>query len=130
MSYRFPNVGRQREAQARATQLAALPGKALARRATLIVRCRGGALLCRVFPVGKEMLFVPVGKVRRNRLVRDGRGNGRAEPTWRPPDPYWLDPDIADEIRVRCHCHADTQTIGTADMLDHIRRGERTMIMR
>lgn len=130
MGYRFPNVGRQREAQHRAALFAALPGDVLTRRATLIVRCRGGALLCRVFRIGEAMLFVPVGKIRRNRLVRDGRGNGHAEPTWGTPDPYWLDPDVADEIRVRCHCHADTQIIGTADMLDHIRRGRRTMTMR
>jgi hypothetical protein len=61
-------------------------------RSTLIVRCRGGALLCRVFRIGGELPFVSGGKIHRNRLVRDERGNGRAEPTWMPPDPYWPAP--------------------------------------
>lgn len=129
MSYRLPNVGRLREAQRLAATLALLPGHVLNREATLIVRCPQGAVLCRVFRMPEGLLFVPVGRTRRGRLVGDGQGNGRSVPVWDRPDPYWLDAGLAEQIRCRCRCHADVQIIETADMFDHIRRGERTMIV-
>jgi hypothetical protein len=126
----LPNVGRQREAQHLDAQLAALrSGNVLNRqRVTLIVRCHGRALLGRVLPVLGGLLFMPAGKLHRNLLSRDGQANGRATPAWARSDSCWLDRDAPEEIRARCRCHAP-QIIETADMFDHIRRGERVMVV-
>jgi hypothetical protein len=127
----LPNVGRQREAQHLDAQLAALrSGNVLNReRVTLIVKCHGRALLGRVLPVRGGLLFMPAGMIRRNLLSREGQSNGRAKPAWARPDSCWFDQSVPEEIRARCRCHANPQIIETADMFDHIRRGERVMVV-
>lgn len=131
-SYRLQNLGRQRAAEHRAAQLAALPGDVLnreARRGGLIVRCHKDSVLCRVFASREGLLFVPAAKIRRTRLTRDERGARQVVAVWDRPPPYWLDRGRSEQIRARCRCHADPQIIETADMLDHIRRGKRRMVV-